>query len=152
MPTDPNQRSTTVKNQSTTEVSFDWWKNSENKLKIFKIILETKKMTPIPLTRIATSTILTRTTKTVTEPKESQKLLTHPPCETRGKTNPSTEKSYHGANAANRPPPRQRRPERRNQVQERANRNDSNETTQAAQKLNWKFHVFTPGLWLTDRK
>ena len=33
---------------------------------------------PIPLTRTATSTILTTTTGTVTEPKESQKLFTHP--------------------------------------------------------------------------
>ena len=58
-------------------------------------------------------------------------------CETCGKTNPYTEKCYHGANAANRPPPRQRRPERQNQVQERANQNDSIETIQAAaQKLN----------------
>ena len=33
---------------------------------------------PIPLTRMATSTILTTTTETFTEPKESQKLFTHP--------------------------------------------------------------------------
>ena len=60
-----------------------------------------------------------------------------PPCETCGKTNHSTEKCYHGANAANRPHTRQRRPERQSQVQERANQNDSNETTQAAaQDLN----------------
>ena len=56
----------------------------------------------------------------------------YPPCETCGTTNNSTENCYHGANAANRPPPRQRRPERQNKVQERANQNDSNETTQAA--------------------
>ena len=61
----------------------------------------------------------------------------YPPCETCDKTNHSTEKCYYGANAANRPPPRQRKPERQNQVQERANQNDSNETTQAeAQNLN----------------
>ena len=34
-----------------------------------------------------------------------------PPCETSGRTNHSTEKTYLGANAANRPPPRNRRPE-----------------------------------------
>ena len=33
-------------------------------------------MTPIPLARTATSTIMRTTTKTVTEPKESQKLFT----------------------------------------------------------------------------
>ena len=61
----------------------------------------------------------------------------YPPCETGGKTNHSTEKRYFGANAANRPPPRHRRPERQNQVQERANQSDSNETPQAAaQNLN----------------
>ena len=57
----------------------------------------------------------------------------YPVFETSGRTNHSREKCYYGANAANRPlPPRQRRPERQNQVQ-----NDSNETTQAAaQNLN----------------
>ena len=61
----------------------------------------------------------------------------YPPCETCGKTNYSTEKCYYGANGANRPPPRQRRPQRQNQVQERVRQIDSNETTQAAaQKLN----------------
>ena len=61
----------------------------------------------------------------------------YPPCETCGKTNHSTEKCYHGANAANRSPPRQRRPERQNQVRERASQNDSTENHQAAaQNLN----------------
>ena len=65
---------------------------------------------------------------------ERKPKTVYPPCETCGKTNHSTEKCYHGANAANRPPRRQRR---QNQVQERANQNDSNETTQAAtQNLN----------------
>ena len=68
---------------------------------------------------------------------ERKPRTVYPPCETCGKTNHSTEKCYNGANAANRPPPRQRRPERQNQVQERAKQNDSNETTQAAaQNLN----------------
>ena len=61
----------------------------------------------------------------------------YPPCETCGKTYHSTGRRYHGAHAANRPPPRHRRTERQNQVQKRANQNDSNETTQAAaQNLN----------------
>ena len=61
----------------------------------------------------------------------------HPPCETYGKTHHSTEKCYYGANAANRPPPRQRRSERHNQVEEKANQNDSDESTQnTAQNLN----------------
>ena len=46
-------------------------------------------------------------------------------------------KYYYGANAANRQPPGHRRLERQNQVQERTNQNDSNETIQAeAQNLN----------------
>ena len=53
-------------------------KNSENKLRVIKIILETKTVMSIPLTRTATSTILTTTTETVTQPKENQKLFTHP--------------------------------------------------------------------------
>ena len=35
-------------------------------------------MRPIPLTRTATSTIITTITKTITKLKESQKLFTHP--------------------------------------------------------------------------
>ena len=66
------------KNQDIMNISADCWKNSENKLKIIKIILETKIVMSIPLTRPATSTILTTTIETVIEPKESQKLFTHP--------------------------------------------------------------------------
>ena len=68
---------------------------------------------------------------------ERKPKTVYPPCETCGKTNHSTEKCYFGANAANRPPPRHRRPERQNQVPERAKQNDSNEASQtAAQNLN----------------
>ena len=84
---------------------------------------------------------------------ERKPKTVYAPCETCGKTNHSTEKCYYGANAANRPHPRQRRPEKQNQVQERTSQNDSNGTTQApAQSLNWKFHVFTPELRMTDRR
>ena len=48
---------------------------------------------------------------------ERKPKTVYSPCETCGKTDHSTEKCYHGANAANRPPPRQKRPERQNQVQ-----------------------------------
>ena len=68
---------------------------------------------------------------------ERKPKTVYPPCETCGKTNHSTKRCYHGANAANRPPPRQRRPERQNQVQERPVQDDSNENSQAvAQNLN----------------
>ena len=68
---------------------------------------------------------------------ETQPKTVYPPCETCGKTNHSTERCYRGANAANRPPPRQRRPERQNQVQRRDSQNGSTEINQAAaQNLN----------------
>ena len=63
---------------------------------------------------------------------EKKPKTVYPPCEACGKTNHSTEKCYYVANATNRPPPRKRRPERQHQVQERANQNDSNKTTQTA--------------------
>ena len=60
-----------------------------------------------------------------------------PACETCGKTDVSTEKCYVGANAANRPPPRNRWPEGQNQVQQRNAQNNSDENVQAAaQNLN----------------
>ena len=55
-----------------------------------------------------------------------------PPCETCGKINHSTEKCYLGANAANRPPPRNRRPVRQNQVQQRNAQSNSDGKVQAA--------------------
>ena len=61
----------------------------------------------------------------------------YPPCETCGKTNHSTEKRYFGANATNRMPPRNRRPEGQNQAQQRNAQNNSVVNVQvAAQTLN----------------
>ena len=60
-----------------------------------------------------------------------------PPCETCGRNNQSTEKCYLGANAANRPPPRNRRPEGQNQGQQNNARSKSDGNVQAAaQALN----------------
>ena len=60
-----------------------------------------------------------------------------PPCETCGRTNHSTERCYLGANAANRPPPRNRRPERQNDAQQNNAQNSSDGNVQAAaQPLN----------------
>ena len=78
MLTAPNKRATTVKNQGKYRNQCRLLKNSENKLKITKINLETKTVMPIPLNPTATLTILTTTTETITEPKGSQKLFTHP--------------------------------------------------------------------------
>ena len=60
-----------------------------------------------------------------------------PPCETCGRTNHPTERCYLGANAANRPPPRNRRPEGQNQAQQRNTQDNSDGNVQAvAQPLN----------------
>ena len=59
------------------------------------------------------------------------------PCETCGRTNHSTEKCYLGANAANRPPPRNRRPEGQKQIQQNNAQNNSDRNVKAAaQTLN----------------
>ena len=59
-----------------------------------------------------------------------------PPCETCGRTNHSTEKCSLGANAANRPPPRNRRPEGQNQSQQNNAQNNNGNDQAAAQALN----------------
>ena len=60
-----------------------------------------------------------------------------PPSETCGRINHSTEKCYLGANAANRPPPRNRRPEGQNQGQQNNAQSNSDSNVQAAaQALN----------------
>ena len=60
-----------------------------------------------------------------------------PPCETCGRTNHSTEKCYLGANAANRPPSRNRRSEGQTQGQQNNAQNNSDGKVQsAAQTLN----------------
>ena len=59
------------------------------------------------------------------------------PCEASGRTKHSTEKSYLGANAANRPPPRNKRPEGQNQGQQNNAQSNSHGIVQAAaQTLN----------------
>ena len=69
--------------------------------------------------------------------KKRRPRSVYPPCETCGKTNHSTVECYFGANAANRPPPRNRRPEGQNQVQQRNSQSDSDGNVQAsAQTLN----------------
>ena len=68
---------------------------------------------------------------------ERKPISVYAPCETCGRRNLSTQKCCYGANAANKPPPRHRRPGKPNQVQKRANQNDLKDFTQAAaQNLN----------------
>ena len=69
--------------------------------------------------------------------KDRRSRPVFPPCETSGRTNHSTEKCYFGANAAKRPPSRNRRPEGQNKVQQRNAQSNSNGNVQAAaQTLN----------------
>ena len=60
----PNPTCHHCEKQDITETSVASGKNSENKLKLLKVILETKTVTPITLTQTATSTIITITTTT----------------------------------------------------------------------------------------
>ena len=55
-----------------------------------------------------------------------------PPFETCGRNDHSTEKGYLGANAANRPPPRNKRPEGQNQGQQNNAQSNSDSNVQAA--------------------
>ena len=69
--------------------------------------------------------------------KDRKPRPVQPPCETCGKTNHFTEKCYFGANAADRPPPRNRRTEGHNEMQQRNAQNNSDWNFQAAgQTLN----------------
>ena len=69
--------------------------------------------------------------------REGRPRPVFPTCETCCRTNHSTEKCYLEANAANRPPPRNRRPEGQNQVKQRNVQNNSDGNVQAtAQTLN----------------
>ena len=56
----------------------------------------------------------------------------YPPCENCDESNHSTEKCYFEANAANRSPPRDRRPEGQIQVQQRNARNNADVNVHAA--------------------
>ena len=64
--------------------------------------------------------------------RDRRSRLVFPPCETCGKSNHSTEKCYLGANAANRPRPRNRRPEGQNQSQQNDAQNISDGNVRAA--------------------
>ena len=66
---------------------------------------------------------------------ERKPRTVYPPFETCGKTNHSTEKCFFGANAANRPPPRNRRPMEQNQNQQQDTQINTIESVQAAAQV-----------------
>ena len=85
--------------------------------------------------------------------RDRRSRLVFPPCETCGWNSHSTEKCYLGANAANRPPPRNRQPDGQDQGQQQnAQSNPDGKVQAAALTLNQKRHVFTPELHVTDRR
>ena len=73
----------------------------------------------------------------INKQRDKRPKLVFPPCETCGRNNHSTERCYLGADAANRPPPRNKRLEGQNQSQQNDAQNISDENVQAAaQALN----------------
>ena len=93
-------------------------------------------MTPIPISRTATSTIITTTTKTVTKLKETQKKFIDPVRHVEKQTTPQRNATMEPMQPIDHLPSTEDRKDK-NQVQGRTNQNDSNETTQAAaQNLN----------------
>ena len=77
------------------------------------------------------------TANNIHNPRDRRSRPVFPPCETCGRTNHSTEECYFRANAAHRPPPRNRRPEGQNQVYQRnAQRNSDGNVQAAAQTSN----------------
>ena len=95
-------------------------------------------MEPITRSQTTRSTIITTIIpKTVTEPKENQKLFIHPMRHVEKQTAPQRVVPWEPMQPIVLLPPWHRRPEGQKQVQERANQSVSNEKVQAAaQKLN----------------
>ena len=130
MRTDPNQRATTLKKPG-------HYKNQCRLLKKQREQTENNRNNPGNKNSDANNSnpntnVCNNNNKKNGNRAEKKPKTVYPPCLTCGKTNRSTEKCYFGANAASRPPPRHRRPERQKQIPERANQSDSNEAPQAA--------------------
>ena len=103
MPTDPNQRATTVKKPG-------HYKNQCRLLKKQREQTEDVQNNPgnknIGANTSNSSSNLNNNNDNKNNSRATRKPKTvYPPCETCGKTNHSTDKCYFGANAANRPPP-----------------------------------------------
>ena len=102
-----------------------------------------------------TKTIILKTTtkkqqKYINKAERKPKTVCRP-CDTWGKTNHSTDRCYCGDNATNRPPPRQNRPEQRNEVPQRGNQSHSNQNcSSCTSKFKLKMPRFHSGT-ATDR-
>ena len=110
-PTSPNQHATNAKHQVAIKISAVNSNEKKTKPEIVRLVPT--------ITMVVPKQTLTPTRKLQTIPKanninnqrDRRCRLVFPPSETCGRTNHSTEKCYLGANAANRPPPRNWRPE-----------------------------------------
>ena len=134
-PTDTNQCAATVKNQDIIETKVARWKKHREQS-------ENTQNIPGNKNRAANNSNSNNNfNKNNNNHKNSWKAgrkpkTVYPRYETCEEANHSTEECYFTGNAANKPPPRHRRPEGQNQVQERTNQSDSNEIVlYAAQKL-----------------
>ena len=129
----PTSLTATVRKEDITELNADSWKNGKNYPKAPKMIPETEKVgtnNSIPDKNNNKSKNNNNSNRAERKPK-----TVYPLCETCGKTNHSTTECHFGANAANRPPPRNKRPQRQNQVRQRDNKNSSKENAQAAANI-----------------
>ena len=80
--------------------------------------------------------------KNIKNQKDRRSRPVFPPCETCGRNSHSTEKCYLGANAANRRPPRNRRPEGQNQGQQ----NNAQSKSDGCPSCSPSFKLKTPRL------
>ena len=105
----PNQRATIVKSQVTIKISAI--NSNESKTK-HEIIRKLPKITMVlPKTNSNPNSKVSNNTKAnnINNQRDRRSRPDFPSCETCGRTNHSSKKGYLGANAANRPPPRNRR-------------------------------------------
>ena len=148
----PNQRATIAKNQVTIKISAVNSNEKKSKPEIIRTVPTITRVVP-KQTLAPTIKFQTLPMQTIDKIKETTRRPVFSPCETCGRTNHSTEKCYLGANAANRPKPRNRRPEVQNEIQQRYARSNSIGKVQAAvQTLNSKHHVFSGELHVIDRR
>ena len=136
-PENRNQLATTAKSQVTIETSAVTSKEKKTKPEKTRIVLTITTKTNSGQTNSNSSNKNPNkaNANNTNNQEDRRPRLVYPPCETSGKTNRSTEKCYLEANAANRPPPRNRQPDGQLQVQLRNAQNDSEGNVQAVANL-----------------
>ena len=130
MPTDPNKRATTVRNLDITVLNKISRKRKKKKAEGTQNSSgnrNTGANNSIPNNKNSKNIVNRNSNRAKRKPKTS-----YPPYEICAKKNHSTERCFSGANAANKLPPRNKRREIQNQVQQRNNQSNAIENTQAA--------------------